>query len=73
MPKLLNYEIIIVNDGSHDKTKNYLSSYSKNRNFKIINQKNLGRSMSLFRGITLASKEYTIIMDDDDYFLKIHL
>ena len=70
MPKLLNYEIIIVNDGSHDKTKNYLSSYSKNRNFKIINQKNLGRSMSLFRGITLASKEYTIIMDDDDYFFK---
>ena len=70
IPRSLNYEIIIINDGSEDDTRKFLDKYKRKKNFILINQENLGRSASLMKGIKVASKEYTMIMDDDDYFLK---
>ena len=73
VPKSLNYEIIIINDGSEDDTRKFLDNYKRKKNFILINQENLGRSVSLMKGVKVASKEYTMIMDDDDYFLKSSL
>lgn len=73
VPKSLNYEIIIINDGSEDDTRKFLDKYKRKKNFILINQENLGRSVSLMKGVKVASKEYTMIMDDDDYFLKSSL
>ena len=41
-----DYEIIIVNDGSNDKTKEFLKKISQNKKIKIIYQNNMGFGIS---------------------------
>lgn len=61
-----NIEIIIVNDGSEDKSVKICESYKK-RNIKIIHQKNLGLSEARNTGIKNASGKYILFVDSDDY------
>lgn len=61
-------EVIIINDGSDDKTKEILKNY---HNFKIINHlKNLGKGSSIISGVQQATKNNIILMDGD---LEIHM
>ena len=56
-------EIIIINDGSTDKTKYILDQQDK---LKIINNPyNKGKGYSLISGIKLAANENIILMDGD--------
>jgi len=61
------FEIILVNDGSNDKTKNILNKLSANfKNLKFIeNKKNKGKSYSLARGISKTRANKVIIYDCD--------
>lgn len=59
------YEIIIVNDGSTDGTKEFLQSQTDNRIRIIHNEKNLGLSGSRNAGIRIASYDFTAFTDDD--------
>ncbi len=61
-----NFEFIIVNDCSKDRTKNILSSYSDSRIKLIENKKNIGLAASLNKAIKLANGIYIARMDDDD-------
>ena len=61
-----DYEVIIVNDGSTDKSSSIISKYP----YKVINQKNLGLSMARNNGVKDASGEYLIFLDSDDYIEK---
>lgn len=63
--KKIKFEIIIINDGSKDKTHQIIKSLKKN-NIKIINNSiNLGKSSSLIKGIKLAKYEKVILIDSD--------
>lgn len=64
---LRNYELILVNDCSPDKSWNVICSISKkNRNVIGINlRKNAGQDNALMAGLRQAGGEYVVIMDDD--------
>ncbi len=61
------YEIIFVNDGSHDKTKEILEDlHKKNNNIKVINfSRNFGHQTAVTAGLDFASGEVVAILDAD--------
>ena len=66
--KFKNFELILVNDGSADKTLNVLKKYErKDSRVKVINnEKNIGLSASRNRAIEQAKGEYIVHLDGDD-------
>ncbi len=69
-----NIEIICINDGSSDKSKEILEDYQKkNYKIKIINQENRGLSAARNRGLEIAKGKYIGFVDSDDYIsLKMY-
>ena len=63
----VNYEIVVVNDGSDDNTFQVLKELKKNRkNILVINhKKNYGQSIGLKTGINHAKHEYIVTLDGD--------
>lgn len=62
-------EVIVVNDGSRDKTKEILDSYQeKHKNLVCIHQNNSGVSYSRNVGLKAAKGEYIMFADADDIF-----
>lgn len=67
----LNYEIIIVDDGSKDETLKILKKYEKKHsNIKVISQKNSGQAVARNRAIDLAKGKYLMFVDIDDFVDK---
>ena len=62
-----NFEIIVVDDGSTDKTKKVCLRYPS---VKYIYQPNAGLSAARNNGISNSSGEYFIFLDADDWLLE---
>ena len=64
--KFEDYELIVINDGSNDKTSELLKLY-KNEIRIINNKKNKGLPFSINRGISEAKGQFVVRVDSDDY------
>lgn len=67
-----DFEFLIINDGSTDKTQEILESYRDTR-IRLFNQNNMGLTRSLNKGIQLSRGEYIARMDADDIALPERL
>lgn len=70
-----NIEILIINDGSKDNTKDVINSFvNKDNRIVYIEQKNSGPSAARNAGLDNASGEYVMFVDSDDtvseYYVK---
>lgn len=70
---LSDFEFIIIDDGSTDKSVEIVQSYRDTRIRFYRNEKNTGIALTLNRGIALASGKYVARMDQDDISLPNRL
>lgn len=63
---LPDFELIIINDGSNDSSKQIIQSFDDKRIKYIENEKNLGLIATLNRGIKICKGKYIARMDADD-------
>ena len=63
--KKIDYEIIVVDDGSRDNTRELLNTVSDSRIRILVNQNNRGKGFSIKRGVTETTKDCILMTDAD--------
>ncbi|WP_214744397.1 glycosyltransferase family 2 protein [Exiguobacterium sp. s189] len=66
-----NFEIILVDDGSIDKSSAICNQYNdKYHNVKLLEKKNGGLSSARNEGVKVAKGDYLLFVDGDDFIAK---
>lgn len=62
-----NYEVVFVNDGSHDRTMELVQKEcDKNKNLKVLSfSRNFGHQIAISAGMDYAKGDAVIVMDAD--------
>ena len=62
-----NIEVILVNDGSTDGSKEICEQYcEKDNRFKLVNQENQGQSVARNLGVAESVGQFIMFVDSDD-------
>jgi len=62
--KGIDFEYLVINDGSQDKTQEIIESYGSQ--IRVINKHNTGESASLSLAFEMAKGEYILVVSADD-------
>lgn len=68
-----NWELLIIDDGSTDNTKEKINPFLKDNRIKYIYQKNSERSIARNNGIKTATGDYICFVDSDEKLNTNHL
>jgi glycosyltransferase involved in cell wall biosynthesis len=69
----VNYEVILVNDGSTDNGALVVQKFLSDSRFRLVNQYNQGVSVARNRGVEESKYEYIAFLDGDDEWLPEYL
>lgn len=61
-----DYRVIVVNDGSTDKTREIIEKYKENEKIIIVDQENKGHSGARNSGLKMIKSNYIMFFDSDD-------
>ena len=67
----VSLELLVIDDGSTDRTQEVLSAYEGREDFRYIkNKENMGAAGSRNKGVKLAEGTYIAFLDADDWWEK---
>jgi len=61
----IDYEVVLVDDGSTDKTKQQVLNHSDDRTVLVELRKNYGQSTAMMAGIDYSTGKYIALLDGD--------
>lgn len=68
-----DFEVIVIDDGSPDRSGEIAEKYTADPRFKLYRQANAGVGAVRNRGLSLARGEYVAFVDSDDMIMPDHL
>jgi glycosyltransferase involved in cell wall biosynthesis len=68
-----DFELVVIDDGSTDRTAAVVKGFESDRRLKLISQSNRGLGASLNAGIAAARAPYVSLLDADDLWMPTYL
>ena len=68
-----DYEVIMIDDGTPDRSAEIAEAYTADPRFKLYRQRNAGIGAVRNRGLSIAKGEYIAFVDSDDMIKESHL
>lgn len=61
------FEVIVVNDGTQDRSMDIVAQFARHKNLSVLNQMNQGLSVARNNGLLHAKGKYVWFVDSDDW------